>query len=207
MWKGKYSVRQSCRPSHSGAYSYKNDTHCKCAQNLKRRKNGNRSFSVVSNYWISHFFSFLLFVFSVLRCNHTIILHIWGIKPISSFILAPSRFFFFSLNVVMWALGLSMCSADFSDYCYPSFVYTLIQKMRSLPLLRYNFLQGLLRPQPTLVLFLPLSHTLLCNFLAYMASAKKKKSPTNNNTLLNVSIGINGVFSKLLDMQLMYNKI
>lgn len=24
MWKGKYSVRQSCRPSHSGAYSYKN---------------------------------------------------------------------------------------------------------------------------------------------------------------------------------------
>lgn len=126
MWKGKYSVRQSCRPSHSGAYSYKNDTHCKCAQNLKRRKNGNRSFSVVSNYWISHFFSFLLFVFSVLRCNHTIILHIWGIKPISSFILAPSCFFFLSLNVVMWALGLSMCSADFSDYCYPSFVYTLI---------------------------------------------------------------------------------
>lgn len=126
MWKGKYSVRQSCRPSHSGAYSYKNDTHCKCAQNLKRRKNGNRSFSVVSNYWISHFFSFLLFVFSVLRCNHTISLHIWGIKPISSFILAPSCFFFLSLNVVMWALGLSMCSADFSDYCYPSFVYTLI---------------------------------------------------------------------------------
>lgn len=102
MWEGKYSVRQSCRPSHSGAYSYKNDTHCKCAQNLKRRKNGNRSFSVVSNYWISHFFSFLLLVFSVLCCNHTIILHIWGIKPISSFILAPSCFFF---SLWMWSCG------------------------------------------------------------------------------------------------------
>lgn len=115
MWKGKYSVRQACRPSHSGAYSYKNDTHCKCAQTLKRRKNGNRSFSVVSNYWISHFFSFLLFVFSVLRCNHTIILHIWGIMPISSFILAPSRFFSLSecghvgvgaFDVLCWFLRL-----------------------------------------------------------------------------------------------------
>lgn len=59
-------------------------------------------FSVVSNYWISHFFSFLLFVCSVLSWNHTIILHIWGIKPISSFILAPSHFFF---SLWMWSCG------------------------------------------------------------------------------------------------------
>lgn len=72
-------------------------------------------FSVVSNYWISHFFSFLLFVCSVLSWNHTIILHIWGIKPISSFILAPSHFFFLSecghvgvgaFDVLCWFLRL-----------------------------------------------------------------------------------------------------
>lgn len=36
------------------------------------------------------------FAFSVLSCNQTITLHIWGIKPISSFILAPSLLFFVS---------------------------------------------------------------------------------------------------------------
>lgn len=128
MWKGKYSVRQSCRPSRRGAYSYKNDTHCKCAQNKKRRKIETEAFQWFQTTGYLTFFSFLLFAFSVLSCNHSIILHIWGIEPISSFILAPSLLLFLSecFNVVMWALGLSMCSADFSDYCYPSFVYTLI---------------------------------------------------------------------------------